>query len=133
MAERKNTSFARAGGYAMPKRHPGAAAGGAGAPSGGRPALRGSPPGASAHPRAPHPATRGAEAGHALYLGDCRDVLPRLPDRGTVDLVFADPPFNWEVPYEGWKDGMPRDAYERFTFDWLDGCVEALARTVPSG
>ncbi|MCE9619780.1 MAG: hypothetical protein K8R92_07705 [Planctomycetes bacterium] len=62
-----------------------------------------------------------------LYVGDCRDVLPCLPDRESVDLVFADPPFNWEVPYEGWKDGMPRDAYERFTFDWLDGCINMLS------
>ncbi len=128
MAERKNTSFARAGGYAMPK----------GATQVQRQAAR------ELRPedvrlfgdRLPaHQPTRGRlTPRHAaqkpdtrLYLGDCRDVLPRLPDRGTVDLVFADPPFNWEVPYEGWKDGMPRDAYERFTFDWLDGCVEALA------
>ncbi|MGA1708120.1 MAG: DNA-methyltransferase, partial [Phycisphaerales bacterium] len=26
-----------------------------------------------------------------------------------------------------WKDGMPREAYERFTYDWLDGCIECLA------
>lgn len=30
--------------------------------------------------------------GAALYLGDCRDVLSRLPER-SVDLVFTDPPF----------------------------------------
>ena len=64
-----------------------------------------------------------------LYVGDCRDVLPSLPDRGDVDLVFADPPFNWDVPYDGWKDGMPRDEYERFTFDWLDACVDVLSAT----
>jgi len=73
------------------------------------------------------PAFRADDPDTRLYLGDCRDVLPALPDRGRVDLVFADPPFNWEVPYDGWKDGMPRDAYERFTFDWLDGCIDALA------
>jgi site-specific DNA-methyltransferase (adenine-specific) len=63
-------------------------------------------------------------------------VLANLPDKasGGVDLVFADPPFNWEVPYagsesggEGWKDGMPRREYERFTFDWIDGCIDCLA------
>jgi site-specific DNA-methyltransferase (adenine-specific) len=65
-----------------------------------------------------------------LYLGDCRDVLAALPDRGNVDLVFADPPFNWDVPYDGdWDDGMERAAYERFTFEWLDGCIEALSPT----
>ncbi|MDP7029647.1 MAG: site-specific DNA-methyltransferase [Phycisphaerales bacterium] len=65
-----------------------------------------------------------------LYIGDCRDVLAALPDKGEVDLVFADPPFNWDVPYDGWSDDMTRAAYERFTYDWLDGCIEALS---PSG
>jgi DNA modification methylase len=62
-----------------------------------------------------------------LYVGDCREVLPALPDRGCVDLIFADPPFNWDVPYDGWEDNMPREAYERFTFDWLDACIETLS------
>lgn len=62
-----------------------------------------------------------------LYVGDCRDVLASLPEKGSVDLIFADPPFNWDVPYDQWHDGMPRAEYERFTFDWLDGCIEALA------
>ena len=62
-----------------------------------------------------------------LYVGDCRDVLPTLPDRGKVDLVFADPPFNWDIPYDEWHDDMPRAEYERFTFDWLDACESVLA------
>ncbi|HCA39045.1 MAG TPA: hypothetical protein DEO92_05140 [Phycisphaerales bacterium] len=62
-----------------------------------------------------------------LYIGDCRDVLASLPDRGNVDLIFADPPFNWDVPYDGWSDNMSRAEYERFTIDWLDGCIDALA------
>lgn len=62
-----------------------------------------------------------------VYVGDCRDVLPNLPDKGQVDLIFADPPFNWDVPYDEWRDGMPRAEYERFTFDWLDACIGALA------
>ena len=62
-----------------------------------------------------------------LYVGDCREVLPALPDKGCVDLIFADPPFNWDVPYDGWEDNMPREAYEQFTFDWLDACIETLS------
>ena len=26
-----------------------------------------------------------------VYVGDCRDVLVSLPERGEVDLIFADP------------------------------------------
>jgi DNA modification methylase len=64
----------------------------------------------------------------SLVVGDCRDVLPRLSERGEVDLVFADPPFNRDVRYDRWNDGMPRDAYERFTFDWMDACIGVLSR-----
>jgi 16S rRNA G966 N2-methylase RsmD len=33
-----------------------------------------------------------------LYEGDCLDILPRVPS-GTVDTVFADPPFNLGKAY----------------------------------
>ena len=67
-----------------------------------------------------HPETK-------LYVGDCRDVLPGIKGFGDVDLIFADPPFNWEVSYLGWNDKLPRPEYERFTYDWLDLCVEGLS------
>ncbi len=63
----------------------------------------------------------------SLFVGDCREVLARLPEKGSVDLVFADPPFNWDVNYGDWDDSMPREDYESFTRQWLDGCIEALA------
>ena len=128
MAERKNTEFDRAGGYAAPK-------GGIAVMREGTSRLRSLPivlpgdemPAHEVADAADKPYFTASEPDTRLYLGDCRDVLARLPDRGKVDLIFADPPFNWEVPYEGWKDGMPRDAYERFTYDWLDACIECLA------
>ena len=33
------------------------------------------------------------EYSQAIYCGDCRDILKFIPDR-SIDLVFADPPFN---------------------------------------
>lgn len=61
-----------------------------------------------------------------VYIGDCRSVLSELP-AGSVDLVFADPPFNWDVPYGDWDDALPRDHYLRFTRDWLDACLAVLS------
>ncbi|MBM4107089.1 MAG: hypothetical protein FJ257_12570 [Phycisphaerae bacterium] len=128
MAEKKNVEFDRAGGYAAPKggiavmREATARLPGLGVVLPGDEVPPHRPAGVTMEPR-----FRAADPDARLYVGDCRDVLAALPDRGAVDLVFADPPFNWEVPYEGWKDGMPRDAYERFTYDWLDACVECLA------
>jgi site-specific DNA-methyltransferase (adenine-specific) len=61
-----------------------------------------------------------------VHVGDCREILPRLGLAGTVDLVFADPPFNWNRAYDKWHDAMPREDYLEFTYRWLDLCVEAL-------
>ncbi|MHC5026461.1 MAG: DNA methyltransferase, partial [Planctomycetota bacterium] len=128
MAEKKNTDFKRPGGYAMPT----------GATQVQRKAAAELVDaeirlyGDSVDPHvAPdgvaEPAYHANEPDTRVFVGDCRDVLATLPDRGSVDLIFADPPFNWDVPYENWDDGMSRAQYERFTYDWLDGCIDALA------
>jgi len=131
MAEHKNTKFNRPGGYAMPKGATQVQRKSASALLEAKINLYGdqaphhqpqSLPTLSPTFQAPDPDTR-------VFVGDCRDVLANLPDKGEVDLIFADPPFNWDVPYEEWHDGMPRAEYERFTFDWLDGCIEALSPT----
>jgi site-specific DNA-methyltransferase (adenine-specific) len=60
-----------------------------------------------------------------VYVGDCRRVLNALPER-SVDLIFADPPFNWDVPYGEWDDARPREEYLTFTQEWLDACLRVL-------
>ena len=66
-----------------------------------------------------------------VYVGDCREVLPQIEEvqRSQVDLIFADPPFNWKRAYDKWDDDMPDDEYLRFTYDWLDLCADALTPT----
>lgn len=73
-----------------------------------------------------HRSTTGT--GVSIYVGDCREVLPRVPEvaAGKVDLVFADPPFNWNRPYDEWDDRMHENEYVEFTYKWLDLCVDAL-------
>jgi site-specific DNA-methyltransferase (adenine-specific) len=62
-----------------------------------------------------------------IYVGDCRHVLKELKElHGKVDLVFADPPFNWNRAYDKWDDSMPREDYLRFTEEWLDLCIDLL-------
>src|SRR5262245_50355162 len=64
-----------------------------------------------------------------IYVGDCRKTLPRLSEitEAEIDLVFADPPFNWNRAYDQWDDSMPREDYLKFTREWLDVCVDGLA------
>jgi site-specific DNA-methyltransferase (adenine-specific) len=60
-----------------------------------------------------------------VYVGDCREVLENIKE-SSVDLIFADPPFNRDVPYGEWDDSMPREEYLEFTHDWLDACIRVL-------
>ena len=69
----------------------------------------------------------------ALYVGDCREVLPKVTRDEKARLIFADPPFNWSRDYDrhgagdAWDDRRAADEYLEFTHRWLDACVEALA------
>jgi len=130
MAERKNTDFDRPGGYAQPRGATAVQQEAARAYEQADVRLLGDMAPAHAPPvEAIEPTYRADEPDTRVYLGDCRDVLANLPDRGAVDLIFADPPFNWDVPYESWDDSMTRAQYERFTFEWLDGCLGVLSPT----
>jgi len=65
-----------------------------------------------------------------IYVGDCRELLPKIPQvqAGEVDLIFADPPFNWKRGYDSWNDDLPEKEYLGFTYAWLDLCIGALRR-----
>ena len=67
-----------------------------------------------------------------VYVGDCRELLPRIKEvrESKVDLVFADPPFNWNRGYDKWDDQLPDAEYLGFTYTWIDLCIAALR---PSG
>jgi site-specific DNA-methyltransferase (adenine-specific) len=64
----------------------------------------------------------------AVHIGDCRDILRDLPEakQSKLDLVFADPPFNWNRAYDRYDDKLPEQQYLDFTYDWLDLCIKGL-------
>lgn len=78
------------------------------------------------HAPAPTFSTPGGNS--RVWVGDCRRILSKLPEAldGRVDLVFADPPFNWNRAYDKWDDAMPREDYLKFTREWLNLCRAAL-------
>jgi modification methylase len=77
-----------------------------------------------------------------ILQGDCVEVLATLPDR-SVDLVFADPPYNLQLRQELWRPNLTRvDAvddewdrfrdfaqYDDFTEKWLRQCRRVLKDT----
>lgn len=61
-----------------------------------------------------------------LYNDDCLKVLQNLPEE-SVDLIFADPPFNLGKTYDpGVDDSLSVSSYLNWTYEWLDECVRIL-------
>lgn len=60
-----------------------------------------------------------------LLHGDCIDGLARL-DAGSVDLVFADPPFNIGYEYDAYDDRRAADEYLAWSHRWGAQVVRAL-------
>jgi len=76
---------------------------------------------------------------NTIIQGDCIDVLAAMPG-GSVDLVFADPPYNLQLggeltrPDQSRVDGVDDewdrfdsfDAYDLFTHQWLEAVRRVL-------
>lgn len=61
-----------------------------------------------------------------LYQGDCLSLLPTLPSE-SVDLVFADPPFNLKKLYpSGIDDDLRERQYIQWCENWLTECIRVL-------
>lgn len=53
-----------------------------------------------------------------VYLGDCIKIMKALPDK-SVDLVFADPPFNIGIKYDVHNDNMSYEEYYIWSEKWI--------------
>ena len=77
-----------------------------------------------------------------IIQGDCIEIMESLPSE-SVDLIFADPPYNLQLKNELHRPNMTRvdavddhwdqfdsfSAYDRFTQDWLAACKRVLKPT----
>jgi len=61
-----------------------------------------------------------------VHHGDALELLKRYPDN-SVDLVFADPPYNLDKPYSTYND--ERDDYVSWCNAWLEEYVRILKPT----
>jgi len=65
--------------------------------------------------------------GHAIIWGDTIEALTVEIPVGSVDLVFADPPYNIGKNFNGRKDRWPSDeAYLSWCYQWLELCISKL-------
>lgn len=77
-----------------------------------------------------------------ILVGDCIDLLQGLPS-DSVDLIFADPPYNLQLHQDLWRPNLTRvdpvddewdhfstfRAYDDFTRAWLQACRRVLKPT----
>jgi DNA modification methylase len=66
---------------------------------------------------------------NTIHQGDCIEGLRRL-EPGTIDLAFADPPFNIGYSYDVYHDERDDDDYLSWSRQWMSGVRRALK---PSG
>jgi len=63
-----------------------------------------------------------------LIAGDCVEGLRALPP-GTVDLAFADPPFNIGYGYDVYHDRLESDRYLAWSREWIGEVARVLSPT----
>ena len=76
-----------------------------------------------------------------IYIGDCIKILDKEIDKDSIDLIFADPPYNlsgnglkwkgnttggdWYMVNEPWDKMAPAE-YMTFTEKWISQCKRVL-------
>lgn len=77
-----------------------------------------------------------------LHQGDCIELLKNIPDN-SVDLIFADPPYNLQLNGElyrpnqtkvdavndAWDKFESKEEYDKFTALWMQECHRILKNT----
>lgn len=77
-----------------------------------------------------------------ILMGDCISILNSMPEK-SVDMVFADPPYNLQLKQELWRPNFTKvegvvdewdkfedwQEYDRFSEQWLSACKRVLKDT----
>lgn len=61
-----------------------------------------------------------------ILLGDCIEVMKGIPS-GSIDLIFADPPYNIGIAYDTHEDNMKYNSYISWTEEWITECIRLLS------
>jgi site-specific DNA-methyltransferase (adenine-specific) len=74
----------------------------------------------------PHTTFNAGRSTLRFYLGDCVDLLARIP-AASLDCIVTSPPYNLGIRYRSYDDTMPRDEYLKWTRQWVACAAAALA------
>lgn len=65
---------------------------------------------------------------NVILNGDATEILKEYPDN-SIDLVFADPPYNLSKAYNIYDDEKDKQAYLNWCNTWLEECIRVLKPT----
>jgi len=67
---------------------------------------------------------------HIIYYGDAIEILKSEINNASVDLIFADPPYNIGKQFSHFTDRWTSDAeYVKWAYRWIDECIRILKPT----
>jgi adenine-specific DNA-methyltransferase len=67
---------------------------------------------------------------HEIWHGDALSILQSEVAANSVDLIFADPPYNIGKTFGDFTDRWASDAdYAHWSYQWIDLCCEKLSPT----
>ena len=74
----------------------------------------------------PHTSFTSGRATYRFYLGDCLQLLDRLP-QGSIDAIVTSPPYNLGIQYRTYNDTMTHETYLAWTGDWVRRVATTLS------
>jgi DNA modification methylase len=77
--------------------------------------------------RGPSTISRVDEVLNTIQCADCVEAMNRLPE-GSIDLVFADPPFNIGYTYDVYEDSVEQQKYIDWSARWISAVLRVLKR-----
>lgn len=70
------------------------------------------------------------QSGHTIHWGDSLEVLSSRVADASVDLIFADPPYNIGKQFADFHDRWDSDEkYAEWCYRWIELCIRKLAPT----
>lgn len=60
-----------------------------------------------------------------IITGDCVEVMSKLPEN-SIDMIVCSPPYNANIKYDVYDDGLSMDEYWKFTTNWLTQAFRVL-------
>ena len=60
-----------------------------------------------------------------IINGDCVEVMNSMPEK-SIDQVITSPPYNCNIPYDTYNDGLSMEQYWEWTEQWLTEAYRVL-------